>query len=286
MTADLSPTDLQSALLDVARARAARVDPARLARRWADDAFVRPSAVDPRRLVELEAALWRALPADVVGVELSPVTPLGTCAALGPVDQNRIVSTVRTSEVISDPTNVLALEAARRRSPDGGPVHVAACHRVLRGQRFAGKGMLQHFRLFALVSSERDRGSGRTESDLLVAHLRFWAEALHQLVPGRFRIAVTVFGSDLLAERLADSVRPALGDPAWLVEDPARTQAAGYYTGAALRIDVDDHVEVGDGGFTTWTAQLRADAKERCLVSCGSTERLVGLLGRADHRTG
>ena len=35
-----------------------------------------------------------------------------------------------------------------------------------------------------------------------------------------------------------------------------------------------DGGEVGDGGFTTWTAQFLSDAKERCLISCLATERL------------
>ncbi|GHJ16041.1 hypothetical protein TPA0908_40360 [Micromonospora sp. AKA38] len=34
--------------------------------------------------------LWRLLPDRFVGVELSPVAPLGTCSALGPVDQHRV----------------------------------------------------------------------------------------------------------------------------------------------------------------------------------------------------
>jgi len=52
-----------------------------------------------------------------------------------------------------------------------------------------------------------------------------------------------------------------------------------------MRIDVDagTHVqEVGDGGFTDWTAQLLSDAKERCFISCISTERLTAL--REDRR--
>jgi hypothetical protein len=34
-------------------------------------------------------------------------------------------------------------------------------------------------------------------------------------------------------------------------------------------------VELGDGGFTTWTQQLMGNAKERCLVTCVATERLA-----------
>ena len=95
---------------------------------------MRPSACDPRPLAELEARLWRLLPHRFAGVELSPVAPLGTCSAVAPVDEHRVVSTVRGSEVLSDPTNALAVEAAvrRREQEVAGRVDLAACHRVLR----------------------------------------------------------------------------------------------------------------------------------------------------------
>ncbi len=38
-------------------------------------------------------------------------------------------------------------------------------------------------------------------------------------------------------------------------------------------------VEIGDGGFTTWTTWLMGNAKERCLVSCIATERLTDPAG-------
>jgi len=39
-----------------------------------------------------------------------------------------------------------------------------------------------------------------------------------------------------------------------------------------------DEVEIGDGGFVGWTAELIPDAKERCLISCVAPERLAGLM--------
>jgi hypothetical protein len=63
-------------------------------------------------------------------------------------------------------------------------------------------------------------------------------------------------------------------------EDPRRERARGYYERGAIRIDAgpaDQRLEVGDGGFTDWTAQLLSDAKERCFISCVSTERLAAL---------
>src|SRR5215475_4571682 len=134
LTRDLSQADLQTLLLDVTRGRAADVTPARLMQRWRQDRYVEPAASDPRKVSRAEAGLWALLPGQFTGVTLSPVTPLGTCAALGPVSQNRVISTIRGSEVVSDPTNVLALEAALRRRMATDPVQLAACHTVLRGQ--------------------------------------------------------------------------------------------------------------------------------------------------------
>jgi hypothetical protein len=289
----LSPADLQTLLLDVSRRRAAAVTPARLLRRWQQDKYVRPAGSDPRQVWQVEARLWALLPAEFAAVDLSPVAPLGACSALGPVSQDRVISTTRGSEVVSDPTNALALEAAVRRHGTG-PVHLACCHRVLRGQPFDAPGVFQHFRLFALVSTARDRGSGETEAALLTAHLRFWVRALSELLPAqRPAISYTVFGFPPLKERIDDTVLPALEplpDAVTVLEDPERQRARGYYERGAIRInagreegdrnkitEVTDLTEIGDGGFTDWTARLLSNAKERCLISCVSTERLTAL---------
>ncbi|MEU8420640.1 hypothetical protein AB0C15_07170 [Micromonospora sp. NPDC048835] len=82
--------------------------------------------------------------------------------------------------------------------------------------------------------------------------------------------------------RLADTVRPALdAGVVPLVDEPERSRGRGYYTGCALRITVrGGSLEIGDGGLTDWTARLSGDAKERCLVSCLATERLVDATSR------
>jgi hypothetical protein len=283
---DLSPTDLQSLLLSVAQARAAAVTPARLLRRWREDRFVRPSTIDPRPVAETEARIWRLVPERFAGVSLSPVAPLGTASALSTVPQNNVITTMRGTEVLSDPTNALAIEAADRRR-DAERVDLVACDTVLRGQRFEA-GFQQHFRLFAAVSSARDRGSGRTEADLLIDHIGLWQRVLGELPPTVDAcVTVTVFDDPVLAERVADTVRPALTSSAVpLVDDPDRTKGRGYYRSAALGVRATDPttgetVDLGDGGFTTWTAQLRGDAKERCLTSCISTQRLAELAARS-----
>lgn len=262
----LPAPDLTSLLLPVAASRAARVPPSRL---LADNRFTRSSRVDPRVLTATEHRIWEALPERFEGVELSPLAPQGTYALAG-VHQNRVVTTMRGHEVVADATNVLALEAARRRDTRA-VVHVAAAHRVLRAQRFDAPGAAAHFRLFSLVSSARDRGSGRTEADLLLDQLLAWRGAL-QDVPVTF--GFTVFREGAVAERLRDTVLPVLHDLGARVADIPERHGRGYYEEIAFKVHVGD-VEVGDGGLTRWTAVLRGDAKERCLISCVSTERLA-----------
>lgn len=253
-------------------------------RRWREDRFVRPSAHDPRRVARVEARLWDLLPPSFDGVDLSPVAPLGTCSAVAPVNQNRVVSTVRNSEVVSDPTNALAVEAAIRRA--GAPrVDLAACHRVLRAQAFSGAGLSAHFRLFALVSTTRDAGSGRSEAAMLIDHLQFWARVLGEFVH-RPWISLTAFTPSAAAERLDDTVRPAV-EGIELRDDPARTHGAGYYAGIGIGLRAPDgagEVDLGDGGTTDWTARLRADAKERCVISCVATERLAAMAHQPNGR--
>lgn len=273
----LSPTDLQTLLLSLAQHRAARVRPADVLRRWREDRFVRPATSDPGAVARIEARLWELLPSTFHAVELSPVVPIGTCTAVAPVSQHRIVTTVRLTEVVSDSTNALAVEAADRRltQPAEGEVHLATCHRLLRAQRFP-PGWSQHFRLLTLVSSARDSGSAKTQARLLALHLRYWQRVLDSLVPAaRPQLRLTVF-NPAIRERLAEQ-------GVSIVEAPDRERWHGYYVDAAFRTvaqDGGEEIELGDGGLTTWTAQLMGNAKERCLVSCLGTERLTALIDR------
>lgn len=290
LTERLNPADLQTVLLDVAGRRAAAVSPADLMRRWRHDRFVQPSSVSPRVTARLEADLWEALPDVYDALSLSPVAPLGTAVAVTAASQDRIVTTTRGTEVVSDPTNVLALEASRRRgSQSSNEVHLAASARVVRAQPL-GEDQVAHFTLFCLVSSGRDTGSGGTHSRFLTSHLAAWRTMLAAATP---QVAIQVALSGwwpVLRERMADTVVPALGaDPRFaLTEDHGRERARGYYTDGALLVHArrasepaSDATEVGDGGFTSWTATLTQDAKERCLVSCVALERLAGLSSSA-----
>ncbi|HEY6034166.1 MAG TPA: hypothetical protein VIV58_07905, partial [Kofleriaceae bacterium] len=158
LAAGLPGTELQSLLLEVMRRRAATRSPHDLTVQYRDDRFVRPAEIDQRTSVDIDRELLAAAH-EFEAIELSPLAPLGTSSAMGHSDQHRVVSALRQTEVVSDPTNVLALEcAARLRATP--TVHLATSQRVVRAQPYPKlPGYAAHFRLFALASAGREQPS-------------------------------------------------------------------------------------------------------------------------------
>ncbi|HEX2493146.1 MAG TPA: hypothetical protein VHK24_05175, partial [Steroidobacter sp.] len=129
LTRTLPASRLWSLLLRALQTRAAQRSVSQLMQQWTDDRLVVPSCVDQRTLLELDLHLLAAAQA-FESVELSPLAPLGACSVVALTSQNRIVSTIRGAEVVADPTNVLALESARRlRKDPEAIVKLATSHR-------------------------------------------------------------------------------------------------------------------------------------------------------------
>lgn len=238
----LAPTDLQSFLLAVARRRAAGTTPADVLRRYAADRFVRPADGEPDRIDLLVRTALEQLPPSYARLELSPVCPLGTSSVIGGISQDWVVTTVRGSEVVSDPTNVLALECAlRRRSDRSLPVRLCARHRVLRGQQFEDP-FAQHFELLALCTA----GRAGSEEELVAEHVDFYRRFLEVLDVG-----------------------------AVLLDFEPRKPA--YYSGATFAVSVAG-TEVIEGGLVDWTQTLLGDRKERLVISGIGIELLARII--------
>jgi hypothetical protein len=253
--AGLAPTDLQSLLLHVLRAKAARRDPAALLKQYERDATV--AAGKPVHQLE---ALAFAKAAAFEPVALAPVSPLGLNGVLGRIDQNNVASTIRTTEVLADPTAALALEAAVRRREQDGRVRLCAACRVLRLQPFPDvPGFSQHFALFALVTAGRSQAGHGFEIEALREHVAFYRALLE---------AVGVTDAVVTLTDAPDTVLEAIPGA---VEDPARTQGRGYYDGMLLSITATDRegqdVGLADGGRTDWTQRLLSNRKERLFTS-------------------
>ena len=286
----LAGSDLTTLLLEVLRRRAGRLRAADVMRQYERDRFVAPGLVPFTRLRDVEQALLAALPGEFGMVTLSPLAPLGAHSALATVDQNRIVSTVRASEVAADPTNALALEAACRRrellradSRSQTPVRLAATQRVVRGQAFEGPGMLAHFHQFALVTAGRDRGNYSFETTHALEHIRYLSGAL--LVLGATSVEIALTPLDELVGTAVETIGEAISalDRVRLC-DPVPT-AGSYYETMRFKVFAifgDERAEVGDGGFVNWTQQLVGSNKERLAISGLGLDRIATLRDAAD----
>ena len=175
-------SELWTLLLEVVTRRAARRTPKELRAQWEHDRFTQPSVVDARRLLAIDAVLF-AVAKDFEAIELSPLAPLGVCSRIAPTSQRRVVSALRGTEVVADPTNVLALECAHRLKAEPGQViRLAASHRAVRAQPAPkGPGYAQHFRLFCLVTAGRERVDHSFTVEHLIEHIGTHLTALDRL---------------------------------------------------------------------------------------------------------
>jgi hypothetical protein len=286
----LSPTDLQSLLLEVYRLQSHKRQASDVLASYETDRFVQPSSVSPGRLLAWEQTAFSCLPHEVEPLALSPVCPLGTSSAIAKVDQNWVVSTARNTEVVSDSTNVLALECALRRRRllridprSATPVHLAASHRLLRAQRYENPEAVTHFSTFSMCSAGRDQGNLRFEIAALGMHIRFYLEALRAFLGQEtpLHVSMTDFGlpprHPVLEARLLSQFRAEFEGLDCSI-DEARTSGKGYYRDLCFHIHVThpggQRLELVDGGLVDWTALLLSSRKERLIVSGIGSERL------------
>jgi hypothetical protein len=279
----LPASSLWSLLLDVLARRAGRRTPPELLQQWDRDAFTQLAPVDQRTLHAIDGHLLDAAAA-FEAVELSPLAPLGTCSVMGLGHQNRIVSALRGTEVVADPTNVLALECARRLRQDSTRViRLATSHRCVRAQPFPkGRGLTQHFRLFALATAGHEQKDQRLVTDALTHHITTHLGALDRLerhgysFPHRqLRLLATPVRAPL-ADRIAASI-PDITIERGVLERP-------YYDGLRFTISVrkadGEAMALIDGGALTWLGALTSNRKMVCVASAIGTQAAVLLFAQ------
>lgn len=282
----LSGADLTTLLLRVMRLRADRLSPADVLRRHRADRFTAPASVPFELLRRTEDRLLSLLPGGFEPVTLAPVVPLGTHSVLGTVHQNKVVATVRGTEVAADATNGLALVAADQRAGllaadprSAGVVRLAAVQRVVRAQQEASAGRFAHFGLVGVVSAGRDTGDLAFELAHVVEHVRYLVRAVLELGGGGAELRLSVVRPGLAP--VADAVRTAVAAlGGTVVDDPERAAAHGYYDGLCYKVfAVRDGTrrEIGDGGLVEWTRLLLGNRKERLVIGGIGVEGLATL---------
>ena len=282
LTQGLPPNELWSLLLAVLEARAARRTPATVRQQWENDRFVQPSAIDQRTLNHLDSHLLAAA-AEFEALELSPVAPLGACSSVALTSQNRIVSTARGTEVVSDPTNVLALECARRlRAAPDAVVKLATSHRCVRAQPVPKRpGFAQHFRMFCLASAGHEQKDHAFVTGALVEHIRTHLAALDRLeqngyhFPDRNLRLLAIPEHMHLARRIAAAITGIPVVVTRLEHD--------YYDGLRFMLEVStptgDVVPFIDGGAFDWLRKLLANDR-MVLVASAMGSQIAAYLFR------
>jgi hypothetical protein len=270
---------LWSFLLELFADRAAARTPDEVLRQFERDGFVRPAAIEQRRLVALDGHLLTAAAA-FEAIELSPVAPLGACSSVGPTSQHKIVSALRGTEVVSDPTNVLALECARRlRADPAAVVRLATCHRCVRAQAVPKQpGFAPHFRIFCLVSGGRERADHAFSVAALVEHIATHLRAFDELerhgyaLPDRRLTVLATPRRAALADRVVAAVA---GVP---IERTVLEHA--YYDGLRFQISArsgdGDAVPLVDGGLFDWLGRLTSN-RRLAMIASGMGSQLVAL---------
>ena len=217
-------------------------------------------------------------------IEIPPICPIGTASVLGPVHQNNIFSALRGSEVVSDSTNVMALEAAKLRehalaSSDTtfNKIKISTTHRLLRAQKFDEPKALAHFKIFSMVTAGKDTGNSEFELEM-AEHILIYVESLKEITSA-CNIVVTLFiENDFLKKLFLARLKNI---PAKLIFNNERPSGNGYYKGLSFNIDVvTDNGLLGlvDGGLTNWTAQLLSNNKEKLIISGAGIARTISII--------
>jgi len=199
--------------------------------------------------------------------------------------QNRIVASTRGTEVVADPTNLLALESATRlRRQPAAVVKLATSHRCVRAQPVPKRsGHAAHFRLFALATAGKQTADQTFLVAALCEHISVHLHALDRLTQRGYRCAerrVRILARPAraeLAQRIAAGVTH--GE---VVHEPL-TQA--YYDGLRFMIDVrtpqGDFIPLIDGGCFDWLTRLAVNHK-LVFVASGMGSQLIAMLLRGD----
>lgn len=264
LTEGLAASALWSLLLGVMERRARQRGPADLVGQWGRDRFVQPCAIDQRTLHAIDTQLWAAA-APFEALELAPLAPLGTCSVTALTSQNRVVSTARGTEVVSDPTNALALESALRlRERPEAEIKLATSHRCTRAQAVPDlPGFAAHFRMFCLTSAAHERRDHAFVTAALAEHIGTHLAALERLE--RHGYSFSDRQVRLLSKpqrrHVAERVAAALPHVAVAHEELKHD----YYAGLRFMIDATTsdgaRLPLIDGGAFDWLRALGANDK-------------------------
>lgn len=275
---EISLSDLNTLLLEVFRQKTNDITAADLLEKYSTNRFVHPSEIDPIWMKQLEVELLKISKNSLyTPIQISPVSPLGTCSVIVTADQNKVISALRGTEVVSDATNVLVLHVCDllkkgKLKNDSDLIRFSTSHRHVRAQKFEQKGLVPHFNIFCMVTSGKDKGSYSFERQALLEHIKVYRDIFKTVFNTDITIRLTASrgytDSKGLIQRLSEYINKKLPEVSLIKDSTERDNL--YYQGLQFTITAKlngQEINIGDGGIVDWSQQLLGNKKERMFIS-------------------
>lgn len=279
LSQSLTNSELNTLLLEVFNERVQQFQARDVLHNYTHNRFTQPVQGDILQLAGLELRLLQYIENKGFEIfEAGPLAPFGSCSVLASVNQKKVVSAVRNTEVLADITNVLALEIAKRKQKlsSNTTLHFSAAHRHVRGQQFDFPGFTPHFKVISLASSGRDRGNYRFEMEMIAKHANTYFHLLQKewnIKPEQLTFQGTLMVGNMEnweeKEHAYQQMIKKLDIPAkkWEVKQQKNNR---YYQSFRFNISLNlsgQIYEIIDGGSVDWTQQLLHSKKERLVIS-------------------
>ena len=270
----MSGSELNSLLLEVFERRVMQETPSSLLGKYTKNKLVKPAQLDFLKFKEEELECCKIVAnSSFELIELSPVAQLGTSSIMATVNQKKVLTALRNTEVQSDPTNSIALHYASLKQNNElseKTYNFSNVSRVIRTQVFSNPNFTPHFPILSLISCGMDTGSFEFEKTEIYKHFAITQD-----------VCKSVFGfNNLFFEIIPckeyDSNSPLISNSLSHIKNSGfdvriaeSDSQNNYYYGMRIKAKIiADGVEyeIGDGGLLDWTQKLLANKKERMLT--------------------
>lgn len=270
----LSGSELNSLLLEVFERRVMQETPSSLLGKYTKNKLVKPAQLDFLKFKEEELECCKIVAnSSFELIELSPVAQLGTSSIMATVNQKKVLTALRNTEIQSDPTNSIALHYAslkKNNELSEKTYNFSNVSRVIRTQVFSNPNFTPHFPILSLISCGMDTGSFEFEKTEIYKHFAITQD-----------VCKSVFGfNNLFFEIIPckeyDSNSPLISNSLSHIKNSGfdvriaeSDSQNNYYYGMRIKTKIiADGVEyeIGDGGLLDWTQKLLANKKERMLT--------------------
>lgn len=285
----LTSTELNSFLIQLFQRKANELKTQNVFSNFLSNQFVKSSSLDPLLIAKFDVLAFELLPKNFQRIELSPLSPFGTCSSMATVSQKKVISAIRNTEVTADATNLLCLEAARQRKSilikKGDlrkTINLAASQRVVRAQPLMNKEYTPHFRLFNLCSAGKDIGDKKFEIEAAILHLEYYILLLRHTLDWEQtkQVCIRLLNynkeNSIIKSGILRHFAAKPYEKIHFMVDQKDSSGLNYYTDLRIMVDIinskNQTFNIIDCGYTDWTRKILSNNKERVFTSCIGSE--------------